>query len=334
MMPYPWQIPLWQPLADRRAQHRMPHALLLEGPAGLGKRHFAQCLARALLCVAPAANGTACGGCRSCQLAEAGSHPDFLVVEPEAPGKQIVVDQIRQIGEFQALTRKHGSYKAIVIAPAENMNASAANSLLKSLEEPTRETVLLLMSQRSAQLPATVRSRCQRVSFAIPARDQAQAWLTQQIADPSQVELLLTLAQGAPLEAVVLAEGDTLARRAELFDHWMRLAKGQVSPLTVAGEYLKRDLRQVLSWCLGWTADLVRLHAAGTAAELQNPDLRAPLQDLVNQLDLPQLLEFYERVRNALRLVPTSVNNQLLIEDVLLTWAGGVRSNAVADPAT
>lgn len=332
MIPYPWQMPLWQALADRRAHDRMPHALLLEGPASLGKLHFAHCLARALLCAAPTDLGTACGRCRSCQLVEAGSHSDLLVVEPEAPGKQIVVDQIRQVGEFQVLTRKHGPYKVIIIAPAESMNANAANSLLKNLEEPTPKTVLALIAQHSAQLPATVRSRCQRVSFVIPPREQARAWLAQQLADPSQADLLLTLAQGAPLAARALAEGDTLAQRAEIFGHWMRLATGQVSPLAVASEYLKRDLRQVLSWCLGWTADLVRLRAAGTAAVLQNPDLRAPLQDLVNQLDLPQLLEFYERVRNALRLVPTSVNDQLLIEDLLLTWAAGMRNTAVPDP--
>lgn len=321
MIPYPWQLPWWQTLAARRGDNRMPHALLLEGPAGLGKRHFAECLARALLCTSPQKEGYACGRCRSCQLALADSHPDRLHVEPEAPGKQIVVDQIRAVGEFQVLTRTHAPHKVITIAAAESMNANAANSLLKNLEEPAAGTILLLIAERSAQLPATIRSRCQRISFTIPPRETVRAWLAQQLPDPAQADLLLALSQGAPLRALALAEGDALGQRAAVFGQWVDIAKGQRSPLGVALDYLKRDLGQVLHWCLGWTADLIRLHAAGAAAELQNPDLRAPLQDLVKRLDLPQLLEFHDRVRSALRLAPTSVNDQLLVEDLLIAWA-------------
>jgi len=321
MMPYPWQLNLWQTLNARRASNRMPHALLLEGPAGLGKRHFAECLARALLCTAPAQGGFACGRCRSCQLALAGSHPDRLLVEPEAPGKQIVVDQIRAVGEFQVLTRNQAPHKVITIAAAENMNANAANSLLKNLEEPSAGTVMLLIAERIAQLPATLRSRCQRLTFIIPPRDTVQPWLAQQLPDPAQADLLLALSQGAPLRALALAEGDALAQRSAVFGQWLGIAKGEHAPLSVAVDYLKRDLRQVLLWCLGWTADLIRLRAAGAAAVLQNPDLRAPLQDVVNRLDLPQLLEFHDRVKSALRLAPTSVNDQLLIEDLLVAWA-------------
>lgn len=321
MMPYPWQMPLWQQLSARRADNRMPHALLLDGPAGLGKRHFAECLARALLCTSPGEAGRACGHCRSCQLAQAGSHPDRLIVEPEAPGKQIVVDQIRGVGEFQVLTRKHAPHKVITIAAAENMNANAANSLLKNLEEPSAGTVLLLIAERRVQLPATVRSRCQRLTFAVPPREAVQSWLAPQLADPAQAELLLALSQGSPLVALALAQGDTLAQRAAVFGQWIGVAQGDTPPLSAAADFLKRDLRQLLSWCLGWTADLVRLRAAGAAAVLQNPDLRAPLQDLTNRLDLPQLLEFHDRVRNALRLAPTSVNDQLLVEDLLVAWA-------------
>lgn len=325
MTPYPWQTELWRQVAARRAEGRLPHGLLLTGPAGLGKRHFADCLARALLCDTPLDSGLACGYCRSCELAQAGSHPDQLLVEPQAPAKQIVVDQIRQLGEFQFLTRKHAQHKVITIAPAEAMNVNAANSLLKSLEEPAAGTIMLLICERIAQLPATVRSRCQRLTFAVPPTEQVRPWLAQQLSDPGQADLLLALSQGLPLLAQQLGQGEVLAQRSASFAQWLGVRRGQIAPLEAAAEFLKRDLSQLFGWCLGWTADLIRLRAAGPSASLQNPDLRSALQDLVNQLDLPQLFEIHDRLKSALRMVPTSINDQLLVEDLLLAWAQQAR---------
>jgi DNA polymerase-3 subunit delta' len=315
----PWQRSLWQQLAQRRRHDNVPHGLLLSGAAGVGKRHFAQCLTRALLCVTPTEEGFACQQCRSCELASAGSHPDALIIEPAELDKAITVDQIRGIGDFLALTCKHAVHKVVSIAPAERMNINAANSLLKNLEEPTRGAVLILVSDRAALLPATVRSRCQRLDFAMPPRDVALSWLADQLDEAAGAELLLSLAQGAPLAA--LAAQQSLPLRAACFDEWLDVAQRQRAPLEVAAGWLKQDVPSLLAWCVGWASDLIRLRAAGAAQPLHNPDLRAPLQNLANGLDLRQIFAVYDRLSDALRMSRTTVNAQLLLEDALLFWA-------------
>lgn len=143
---YPWQQALWSQLGGR-AQHA--HAYLLYGPAGIGKRALAEHWAAQLLCQRPAAAG-ACGECKACQLLAAGTHPDYFVLEPEEAEKPIRVDQVRDLVGFVVQTAQLGGRKVVLLEPAEAMNVNAANALLKSLEEPSGDTVLLLISHQPA----------------------------------------------------------------------------------------------------------------------------------------------------------------------------------------
>ncbi|MDP9032838.1 MAG: DNA polymerase III subunit delta', partial [Pseudomonadota bacterium] len=144
---YPWQDSLWQQLAGR-AQHA--HAYLLHGPVGIGKRALAERLMASLLCQRP--NGLeACGECKSCMLLKAGSHPDNYLLEPEEADKAIKVDQVRDLVSFVVQTAQMGGRKVVLIEPVESMNINAANALLKSLEEPSGDTVLLLVSHQSSR---------------------------------------------------------------------------------------------------------------------------------------------------------------------------------------
>ena len=136
----PWQVDLWRQLAGR-AQHA--HAYLLHGPAGIGKRLLAEQLMALLLCQRPV-EARACGECKACQLLAAQTHPDHYVLEPEEVDKAIRVDQVRDLVGFVTQTAQLGGRKVILLEPAEAMNLNAANALLKSLEEPSGDTVLLL----------------------------------------------------------------------------------------------------------------------------------------------------------------------------------------------
>ncbi len=136
----PWHRALWRHTAARLQAGRMPHALLLGGPRGIGKHRFAEHLARAALCEAPDAQGGGCGQCRQCHLTLAGTHPDWRQVSPEEEGKDILVDQVRELTQHLGLKAQMGGYKVAVIEPADKMNMNAANCLLKSLEEPPAAT--------------------------------------------------------------------------------------------------------------------------------------------------------------------------------------------------
>jgi DNA polymerase III subunit delta' len=221
-LPLPWlEQPLSEALRTRRA-----HALLVHGPQGVGQFELALALAQAWLCDAPDApvpKTRGCGVCAACRLVQARSHPDLLVVLPEAlrealgwasdspgddvaagskakPSKEIKVDAVRAIVAFAQTSSARGRGKVVVLHPAERMNAVAANTLLKTLEEPAGDSRFVLSSAAPDALLPTIRSRCQALALAVPPADVALAWLTEQgVARP---EVLLAATGGQPLEAL------------------------------------------------------------------------------------------------------------------------------------
>lgn len=313
----PWQQTLWASLQARRRAGTLPHALLLCGHRGLGKQRFATQFARSLLCAAPHADGQACGECRSCALFRSGAHPDYRRVAPEEDSKVIKIDQIRDLCAALGFTSQYGGYQIAHIDPADALNTAAANSLLKTLEEPTPNTLLLLVTDRPASLPATLRSRCQRLVFQIPANATARAWLQSQVGSTPSVDALLTLAQGAPLRALALAQGDGLARRQTLFATLAQVVIGTADPLTVAALWMKTDAKETLDWLREGVVTMIRLKMAGAAA---SGDHAQTLHDLAHGLDLHSLYGHLDGVTQALRLADTSVNTQLLFEDILIPW--------------
>ena len=175
--PYPWQGRPWRKLQNQVQNKSLPHAMLLYGQSGLGKLDFSEALVRSMLCDQPDESGIACGNCQGCRLLAAGSHPDFCYVSTEDESQQIKIDQIRALNEFMELTRQCARYKIGLISKAEALNQNAANSLLKTLEEPPLGTLILLVSSNVGRLPATLRSRCQHVLFTLPKRHESSAWL-------------------------------------------------------------------------------------------------------------------------------------------------------------
>ncbi|WP_031564913.1 DNA polymerase III subunit delta' [Rheinheimera texasensis] len=191
---------------------QLHHAILLTGPEGIGKHILAKQLAHLLLCQNPLAEG-ACGRCKSCLLGAAGHHPDLLTLEV---GSSISVDQIRDISYLLQNAPQQGGARVVVIPQAEKMTESAANALLKTLEEPGHSSYLLLQTAYADQLMPTILSRCQR--WDLPAQYSAQTaqWLQQHSPDPLP-EFLLELCGGAPLKALeLLQSGEALTLAAQL----------------------------------------------------------------------------------------------------------------------
>lgn len=314
---YSWQQDQWQTLITRLHAGRLAHGLLLHGPAGTGKNDFAQHFARALLCRQPGADGEPCGICQACHLNAAGTHPDLLRLSPEEDSKFIRVDQVRSLSARLSAKSQLGGYRVALITPAERMNTEAANSLLKTLEEPGADTVLLLVSAQPARLPATVRSRCQRLAFPLPPTDLARAWL-QARCEGEDTAALLALADGAPLAAVDLAREDGLAQRAALLADLEALLVRQQDPVQLAAKWQGLDLERGLRWIGGWTSDLIRLQVAAAPPRLNGAGSTASLAELARDLPRRALFEQLDRVGEARRLLHTAVSAQAILEHVFI----------------
>lgn len=319
-IPYPWLESLWQGLMQRKEEGRLPHALLFTGPAGLGKQQLAIGLARSILCENPGDGGAACGHCRSCQLFSVGNHPDYFVIEPEEGKKSIAVDQIRQLDSFQALKGHYGRGKVILITPADWMNANAANALLKTLEEPTPGTVLILSTDRPMALLATIRSRCQSVAFQPVAPGVAIQWLNEQLTEPADEQSLLAIAGGSPLVALKWANEGYLERHEKLFKQLEQISKG-AEPVSLASEWVDKSDHYALIWLYGWLSDMVRLKMNPGAAVVSSPNLRGRLQAQAERVDLKALFQLLERVQEARRLLHTQVSQLLMMEELLIAWS-------------
>lgn len=195
---------------------RLPHALLLAGPAGLGKREFAENLAASLLCEAGTPEFDACGTCPSCRWLMAGSHPDFRCVAPagdegaeegatekakkRSPGS-IRIDQIRELEDFVFVGSHRQANRVVLLTEAESMNPAAANALLKILEEPPSSVYFLIVSSNIKNLLPTLRSRCRVVSFTTPEKAVAAEFLGAAGLE-KQATRYLALAGGAPLQVM------------------------------------------------------------------------------------------------------------------------------------
>lgn len=323
----PWQQSIWQQLQQRSNNRTLPHALLFTGLAGLGKSQFTRQFIQSLLCDGSSEDrgdkGLGCGRCKPCSLYAANTHPDVYWIGLEENSKQIKIDQIRALTEKLGLKSQQGGYRAAVINPADRLNTAAANSLLKTLEEPGENTLLILITDRPGQLPATIRSRCQIQTFASPPRKAALEWLHQELDSlPSQpdAELLLALSGGAPLKAVTL-DKDQLAQRKELLTELSAIYQGQIDPIATAGKWFKNDLENCLDWITSWVVDIIQLRFTQNPPNLRNPDLLDNLQVMAEKLDLIWLYSFQDKLKQAGRLAETSINRQLLLEDLLIMWS-------------
>lgn len=321
----PWQQRVLGPALASLAEGRLGHALLLAGPEQLGKLDIATRLAQRLLCATPGDDGLACGRCRGCHFFAAGTHPDHLAVGlavNEKTGKlrsEIVVEQMRELGAWFALTPQLGGAQVAVVAPAHLLNTAAANALLKTLEEPAPGRYLLLVTDQPGRLPATIRSRCQRLLFRLPAREEAEAWLAARGAGPQAATKALDAARGHPGLAWQWLQDDGLALRKTVLAGLDALAQARTSPVDLAQDWLG-DERAPLR--LHFAAEAAReglAHQLGAGAA---PGLTLPP-------DFQKLGAWYDGI-NRLRgqLAVPALRHDLALAGLLLDWRSMFKGSA------
>lgn len=329
----PWHESQFERLISSRA--RLPHALLIYGRQGVGKVVFARTLAQTLLCESPTRTGSACEHCPACGWFDSSNHPDFRLLkpgslaEPEEEGEgdskgstQIVIEQIRQLPGFINISSHRGGPKVVLIHPAEALNVHAANALLKNLEEPPAGTFFLLVAHRIHYLLPTIRSRCQQVALPGPEPEAAIEWLRAQgMPDPA---LALAQTGNSPLLAQELAAGREYWQQRDSF--LACIADREFDALAVAEQIRDYPVPDVVSWLQKWTFDLIFEKFLGRIR--YNPDYAAAISALAAHIEPLSVLRFHRAMVNLQRVINHPLNPRLLLEQLLLDYAGMLETGA------
>jgi DNA polymerase III subunit delta' len=256
------------------------------------------------------------------------THPDLLRILPDEPGKAIKVDQVRELTESLSKTAQQGGYKVVILEPAEAMNGNAANALLKSLEEPAANTLLILMTHSPSGVLPTIRSRCQLRQLPLPRAEQVLHWLLPLVSGSREKgEELMLAARGSPLTALALMQGDALELRAQTWQQLVRVSLGQMSAIELAALWQKNDVPELIEWFLGVLHSLARWCVGVEDTQMQ----QAPVEwrERMNYIDPSLLHRYIEKILHAKRqlLSGANPNKQLLLEEILLDWGALLRAS-------
>ena len=300
----PWQQRAFDQTVAALDGGRLGHGLLLCGPAGIGKRAVALALAAHVL-----DNGAdAAARQRNAQLIAAGSHPDLQLVSfiPNKTGDklrtEIIIDQVREISQKLALTPQYGVAQVVIVDPADAINRAACNALLKTLEEPAPGRYLWLLSADPARLPQTIRSRCQRLEFRLPPREEALAWLQGRGYTEGVAREALDAARGHPALADRWLQGEGMALRRQVANELGQLLAGKVGSVELAQR-----------WTGDEHADLRLRHAADLALQKAADGLTDPAR-------LNKLAAWFDAANRTRDLLRTTVRADLAVVELLLAW--------------
>jgi DNA polymerase-3 subunit delta' len=296
-------------LAQSR-QGRLPHAVLLQGPAGVGKRATAAWMAQQYL----SANSLAALPEYPLQIPE---HPDLHWVMIPEDKRTIGIDQIRELVANIRLTSYAGGGKVAVIEPANAMTVAAANSLLKTLEEPPGASLLILVAERPARLPATVLSRCQRLSIALPDAAESRSWLDK-YKPAANWSAALPAAGNAPLGAIEAL--DRLPDIEQMAKDFAELGQQQATPLEVAARWTRHEPEMVLDW-LSREVQNVIYWAFDGALRAAGPQ---PANFVLRRIDRRNLFCYLDIINRLRGQAAGSFNVQLTLESLLIDWADGL----------
>lgn len=300
--PYPWLTEPFAKIRQDAESGRLAHAILIAGAVGSGTFELAKEIAAYRLCQSPGEK--ACGNCKACQLLDAGSHPDLRLLEPEGAAKSIRVDQIRSLTGFIAQTPQIGNWKLVIIQMADRMNQNAANALLKMLEEPSGNCLIMLATERPQLLLPTVRSRCSHIRIKTPSIAQSVTYLVERGMAQEQADQLVGQVGARPILIQDWLEQDILPQWQTSMEKLQALDAGQTSPMTVASELASMDFPLLVSWAMQFVAGRSRLLAFKDRARSR------------------AYLELFERLQDCRRELDagTNPNPQLALESLFLQW--------------
>ena len=318
----------------------MPHALLFTGIEGVGREKAALTFAKACNCrrnrmppestpshASDPAAEIPCGVCRSCRKIESGNHPDILHINPS--GRKILIDQIRSLCELLTMKPYEADVRVVLISQAHTMNDSAANALLKMLEEPPDKTVLILTAPNTTDLLPTIASRCQHIRFNPISRETLTDILTSRTdLDPEQAGVVAVMANGSLTQALQMASADWVRQRdwlikASGLDQPGKMSSAAISRLLAVAEILaqnRNNLLQRLEVLMFWIRDLIVYPHDST--RIINADRQDSISRAAGQLPAADLMSGFEAVQSAHKKLQSNSNVRLTLEDMFFKLAG------------
>jgi DNA polymerase III subunit delta' len=315
----PWLNDAMASLGAMHAAQRVPHAILIHAALGTGGEWLARWAASLVLCPTPtrvAAGGDRpCGECASCRRTGEGQHPDLAWVHPLEDSQQIRIEQIRELCAELALTSHQGGYKVAIIEPADSLNRFAANALLKTLEEPAARTLIVLVAAQPSRLPATLRSRCQRLEVRTPSRAESLAWLAS-VHGAGDWGAVLDVIGEAPMAAAGLDPATTAELRTETWRALEEVQSGTADAQATAERWSRSELPLRLACVENWLTERIRrsLPQLPQSAEVR-ASAQLPRQDSV--MNTRTLFRLLDAVRDLRAALATPINRSLALESLL-----------------
>lgn len=299
----------------------LPHGLLFDGASGVGKRKTAMTLAAALLC---GKGDEACGRCPSCLAFQKESHPDFLTVKPEAKGKAtpiIRIEDIRgmqsQIATFPVMEQG----RVVIIDDAQTMNAAAANSLLKTLEEPVGKVTFILLADSRASLLETIVSRCNPMRFGILTAEQVEKFLLEQGKPPEEAQILANLSGGSIGEALSRPGEEVIKLQGDVFSYVKSLRRFSAKELWQRSQALGDKKEYILTWLTYlymMLRDILILQVGKSEELIFHRNLTAQLQGLDADFPPARLFAWLKLVEEHHRRLGSNLNLRLAVENFLV----------------
>jgi DNA polymerase-3 subunit delta' len=302
-------------------KERVSHAYLFFGMGGVGKKTAAETFAKALNCTGSRLD--ACGKCLSCRKISRGNHPDVMVIKPE--GQFIRIQEVRELQNQMRFKPLEGRKRVFIVIDAEKMNIAAANALLKTLEEPSPSNVLILVSARPQQLPATILSRCQQLRFSPLSREDVASYLTAKGGlDAGTAAVLAASSAGSIGKALEMHRDSFLKVREEILQRvcdWREKDLMGIFAVVDAFGRERETIMEGLDILRTWYRDILVYRETGEEDRLVHRDRLETVQAFAGQLSASDILANIQAVHQAIRSIEQNANKQLTLETLLFKLA-------------
>ncbi len=296
------------------------HSYLFEGVSGCGRRKTALTLIQALFC--KSSTDDACGVCPSCRKIDSGNHPDIHLLSPLPDKRDISIEQLREMQRELSLRPYEAPRKACIIDPAERLNANSANSLLKTLEEPPGNALIILLTENAEMLLSTVRSRCQLIRFAPLSLEHILLLLERSGVSQEAATLVAPMSGGSLQKALELDNESLVARRENVLAKMEKLSINQIATIFDAAEEFSgnRDATlELLDMLLSFFRDAVHLGAG--SGEIVNRSVRPAIESIASRRSLPHNLRLLEQIYETRRAVQRNANPKLALDQLFMTMS-------------